>query len=226
MTRPILILDLFCGGGGAGSGLAKHGIVVGIDNKPLCHRYYPSVFVCKDVFELNIEFLRLFDFIWASPPCQEFSQVTKRWKKQDPIKYKHPDLVDPTRQLLIKAGVPWVIENVVGAPLRVDLTLCGLMFGLDLYRHRIFECSFPITQPIHPVHDGQQPCVIKNVEVTGNVMNFMFFWYFKDLLLVFTIMWRSHEIVIEMLIILFLVRLSHGRTPASRSIQPYDTSIR
>ena len=54
--------------------------------------------------------------------------------------------------------MPWVIENVVGSPLPVqsDLfgshgtELCGSMFGLQMfglqvYRHRLFEASFPLT---------------------------------------------------------------------------------
>lgn len=58
-----------------------------------------------------------------------------------------------TRELLIAAGVPWVIENVVGAPLRNPILLCGSMFGLrtpdgaELRRHRLFETSFPVTAP-------------------------------------------------------------------------------
>jgi len=57
---------------------------------------------------------------------------------------KHPDLVEPTRQLLELSGKPFVIENVVGAPLRVDLMLCGTMFGLPIIRHRIFESNVPM----------------------------------------------------------------------------------
>ncbi len=30
--------------------------------------------------------------------------------------------------------------------------LCGGMFGLRSYRHRHFECSFPVDQPEHPKH--------------------------------------------------------------------------
>jgi DNA (cytosine-5)-methyltransferase 1 len=34
-----------------------------------------------------------------------------------------------------------VIENVPGAPMRRDATLCGTMFGSSLRRHRWFESS-------------------------------------------------------------------------------------
>lgn len=59
---------------------------------------------------------------------------------------------DPIRERLKATGTPWVIENVVGAPLRVDLMLCAAAFGLRSYRHRIFEASFPMEQPPHPEH--------------------------------------------------------------------------
>jgi DNA (cytosine-5)-methyltransferase 1 len=82
-----------------------------------------------------------------SPPCQRFSQLATR---EDLSGY--PDLIEPIRAKLIAAGVPYVIENVPGAPIRKDLMLCGAMFGLRCYRHRHFECSFPVAQPPHPKH--------------------------------------------------------------------------
>lgn len=87
-----------------------------------------------------------FDFIWASPPCQAFT-LCQRIRGNE-----HPDLIEPTRQRLRASGVPWCIENVVGAPLIEPIELCGAMFGLRTYRHRIFECSFPIAAPAHPPH--------------------------------------------------------------------------
>lgn len=65
---------------------------------------------------------------------------------------KYPDLVDPVRELLIEKGLPYVIENVPGAPLRDPITLCGQMFGLELYRHRLFESNIPLQEPLHPKH--------------------------------------------------------------------------
>jgi len=63
---------------------------------------------------------------------------------------KHDDFVPQTRAMLKASGLPWAIENVVGAPLVDPITLCGTMFGLgvedaDLRRHRLFELSHPIT---------------------------------------------------------------------------------
>ncbi|MBM4685673.1 hypothetical protein GS532_17805 [Rhodococcus hoagii] len=52
---------------------------------------------------------------------------------------EHPELVGPTRDLLLEIGKPYVIENVVGAPLIDPILMCGAMFpGLRTYRHRLF----------------------------------------------------------------------------------------
>jgi hypothetical protein len=56
---------------------------------------------------------------------------------------KYPDLIEPTRAALIATGLPYIIENVPGSPLRADLRLCGCQFGLwRLKRERWFECSW------------------------------------------------------------------------------------
>jgi DNA (cytosine-5)-methyltransferase 1 len=47
-------------------------------------------------------------------------------------------------------GVPYVIENVPGAPLLKPCILCGSMFGLDIQRHRLFEANFSLFAPAHP----------------------------------------------------------------------------
>lgn len=136
-------LDLFCGEGGASMGLHLAGFeVTGVDINPQPN--YPFKFVQADVMNMDLGWA---DFYWASPPCQPFTVLGGR---EDLSKY--PDLIDKTRQLLESTGKPWVMENVVGAPLRADLTLCANYFGLRSYRHRIFECSFPVKQPGHPPH--------------------------------------------------------------------------
>jgi DNA (cytosine-5)-methyltransferase 1 len=116
--------------------------MVGVDIKP--QPRYPFKFIQADAMTIPLDD---FDFAWASPPCQKFCALATR---EDLSHY--PDLIDPIRQRLIRAGIPFVIENVPGAPVRKDLVLCGAMFGLRSYRHRHFECSFPIEQPEHPKH--------------------------------------------------------------------------
>jgi len=155
----VRILDLFCGGGGVAVGLYRASplaMVIGVDNYGNCAKYYPGTFILNDVFKLRKSFLRKFDLIWASPPCTAYSAITNCRRRKD-FNYEEIDLVEPTRELLLETGKPYVIENVIGAPIRVDLMLCGLMVGLPLYRHRIFEIEgFSVPQPEHPKHDGQQ----------------------------------------------------------------------
>lgn len=141
MRRPVA-LDLFCCQGGASQGLDAAGFqVVGIDivEQP----NYPFPFIRADAITT---LPRGFDFVWASPPCQAHT-LAQRIQGNE-----HPDLIDPTRAMLRASGIPYVIENVVGAPLENPIMLCGAMFGLMTYRHRLFECSFPVSVPPHPDH--------------------------------------------------------------------------
>jgi DNA (cytosine-5)-methyltransferase 1 len=127
----VRILDLFCGAGGAAMGLHRafpEAEIVGVDIKPQPH--YPFIFVQADAITCPIEG---FDFIWASPPCQDHMQTPHR-------KHGTGWMLHATRSRM--NGTPWVIENVPGAPLRKDYVLCGCHFGLKhLRRKRIFETS-------------------------------------------------------------------------------------
>lgn len=148
VTRPRL-LDLFCGAGGAGMGYHRAGFeVVGVDINPQPH--YPFEFHQMDAMTLQAEvdapWLETFDAIHASPPCQAYSAAGQIWKGRLP-EDRHPDLVDATRAFLVSAGLPYVIENVVGAPLTNYVVLCGDMFGLGVKRHRLFETSFMVWNP-------------------------------------------------------------------------------
>lgn len=137
-------LDLFCCAGGATKGLQSAGFhVTGVDIAPQ-PRYCGNAFHRADALDFPTDG---FDFIWASPPCQKFCRLRTR---EDLSHY--PDLIEPVRAKLVASGKPFVIENVPEAPVRKDLMLCGCMFGLRSYRHRHFECSFPIEQPQHPKH--------------------------------------------------------------------------
>ena len=53
----------------------------------------------------------------------------------------------PTRDLLEASGLPYVIENVVGAPLLDPIRLCGSSFDLGVQRHRLFESNLPLFAP-------------------------------------------------------------------------------
>lgn len=105
---------------------------------------YPFKFHLESALEAD---LSPFDFVWASPPCQAHTSL-RSVEKRD-----YECFIDRTRTKLKEWGGPYVIENVVGAPLLNPITLCGAMFpGLRVYRHRLFESNFPLTAPTHPKH--------------------------------------------------------------------------
>jgi len=145
-------LDLFCGAGGAALGLDRAGYdVVGVDINP--QPRYPYHFIHDDAMGHRVlgdwKFLQQFELIWASPPCQGYS-VANNCQKKD-----YPKLIPDVRQYLLQSGRRYVIENVVGAPLINPILLCGAMFGLKTYRHRLFESRpedelrFPTNHPKH-----------------------------------------------------------------------------
>ena len=133
------MLDLFCGAGGASVGYERAGFeVVGVDLKKM--RQYPLTLIQGDCLELSVDFLREFDVIHASPPCQKFSAYNRRKGAGEFA----VNLIPETRDLLRESGKPYVIENVPGAPLIDPVQLCGSSFGLDVRRHRLFESNVPL----------------------------------------------------------------------------------
>lgn len=142
------LLDLFCCAGGAAMGYHRAGFAVtGIDIKPQPN--YPFEFHQGDALEYLEAHGHEYDAIHASPPCQSYSAMSKC---RPGLAETYPDLVGPTRRVLDEVGVPYVIENVVGSPVRPDVTLCGHMFNLPLYRHRVFESNVALPQPDHVAH--------------------------------------------------------------------------
>ena len=156
--RQFRALDLYCGGGGATKGLQRAGFhVTGVDIRPQ-KRYCGDRFFQADALDFAIDaremYLsqeddnedRLFDFIWASPPCQAYSVAASN-RRRDGVIY--PDLIAATRAKLIETDITWVMENVPGSPMRADVILCGSMFGLRIARHRVFESNitgWPLVQ--------------------------------------------------------------------------------
>jgi DNA (cytosine-5)-methyltransferase 1 len=145
--RPRL-LDLFCCAGGAAIGYSNSGFeVIGVDIEEQPH--YPLPFVKADALKLDPEFIASFDAVHASPPCQSYSDLAKRNKNAD----EWPRLIEPVRNMLIRSALPYVIENVDGAPLINPVVLCGTMFPeLRVLRHRLFEANFIILTPPHTKH--------------------------------------------------------------------------
>ncbi len=161
------LLDLFCGAGGAARGYQGAGFhVTGVDHEPQ-PRYAGDAFVQADALEYVAEHGRDFDAIHASPPCQGYSIMHNLpWLRGR----EYPLLILPTREMLEALGKPYVVENVMGA--RYGSTtlkkrgleahglkagwLCGGMFGLPFYRHRLFATNWFWLAPGHPKHAGRQ----------------------------------------------------------------------
>lgn len=119
-------------------GLYRAGFdVVGVDYAKQPN--YPFRFVQANALHPPVN-LGAFDLIWASPPCQKHVGFNRAWNTR--VQVCH---IEKVRELL--SGLPLtVIENVVGAPLKNAVRLCGSNFGLKVRRHRLFETTFPISQ--------------------------------------------------------------------------------
>lgn len=133
------LLDLFCGAGGAAMGYHRAGFhVVGVDVVPQPN--YPFEFHQADALTYPVDG---YDAIHASPICQGFTAYKRRPGHVRP----RPNLIPAVRERLTAAGVPYIIENVPGAPLIDPITLCGSAFQLDVRRHRLFESNIALTAP-------------------------------------------------------------------------------
>src|SRR5215218_4959062 len=141
MTRPKL-LDLFCCEGGASEGYHRAGFdVYGADNDPRALRRYPWPSYQGDwtdalTWALNHHNITA---IHASPPCQAYSTTRNMAGTGGPAKF--PALIPDVRAALQATGLPYVIENVPGAPMHNPVILCGRAYGLASARHRLFESN-------------------------------------------------------------------------------------
>ena len=159
------LLDLYCGGGGGARGYQLAGFhVTGVDYKPQS-RYIGEEFVQADALEYLAEHGHDYDAIHASPPCQGYSIMNNLpWLRGR----DYPLLLLPTIEMLDGLGKPYVIENVMGARhgsktlkkrgleshgLKAGW-LCGAMFGLPFYRHRLFSTNWMWLAPGHPRHEA------------------------------------------------------------------------
>lgn len=146
-SKPRL-LDAFCGAGGCAKGYQRAGFhVTGIDDRSMPN-YAGDVFIQGDAIVYIAAHGREFDVIHVSPPCKVHTSLKAFSGVQ------HVNLIPPTRRVLRATGLPWVIENVPGAPLIDPITLCGSSFGLGVQRHRLFESSVELSAPACD-HRGQ-----------------------------------------------------------------------
>ena len=153
--RPRL-LDLFCGQGGCARGYVEAGFdVTGVDlnEQPRYPLSGASAFVRADALEYLAAHGAGYDAIHASPPCQGYSRMRHLpWLKGR----QYPMLIPETLRLLGASGRPWVVENVEDAHPALRgyhcVRLCGTMFGLKVYRHRLFASNILLLEPDHPKH--------------------------------------------------------------------------
>lgn len=177
MSPKPKLLDLFCCQGGAGMGYHQAGFeVVGVDIDP--QPKYPFKIHQTDALEYFRNHANEFQAWHASPPCQAHTNAQKIQKNY------HRDFLPEVRHMFHEANryrthhqipeVPWVIENVPGAPLVEPYELCGAMFDLGTYRHRQFETNFILTVPAHPEHVkrttkmGRKPVDGEMMHIVGN----------------------------------------------------------
>jgi DNA (cytosine-5)-methyltransferase 1 len=141
----VRLLDLFCKAGGASMGYHQAGFeVVGIDIKK--QKRYPFEFIQADALEVlqDIDYLKTFDVLAGSPPCQTHS-ITQHLRNAQGKSTDKIDLIPQTREGFVKSGKPYVIENVPGAPLINPVVMCGSSFNLKVRRHRLFESNLELT---------------------------------------------------------------------------------
>jgi DNA (cytosine-5)-methyltransferase 1 len=156
------LLDLFCGAGGCAVGYERAGFeVVGVDINP--QPRYPFEFHQADAMMYPLDG---FDAIHASPPCQFFTQMRASWRAQG-VNDGYVDLLTPTLERLRASGLPYVVENVVGAgkAMRATVVLHGGMFDLKVHRPRLFETSFAVMAAKEPIR--KQPVGVYDTRPRG-----------------------------------------------------------
>lgn len=167
MSQPKLkCIDLFCGAGGCSVGYARAGFeVCGVDLHP--QPDYPFPFTQADALTVD---LSEYDLVVASPPCHFYSNSWARSKHKDK---EYPDLIVPTRNYINSFNKPYIMENVEGAKTHMidPVKLCGTMFDLQVFRHRMFEAGGglpPLTAPGRCNHKGKK-CVSPYFKEGGNM---------------------------------------------------------
>jgi DNA (cytosine-5)-methyltransferase 1 len=139
VTRRPLLIDFYCAAGGSSMGFHRAGFdVVGVDVEP--QPRYPFRFIRADAVTDGASLIA--DLrpvaVAGSPPCKLHTSVRHTIRPGARLVYP-VNLIPETRAMFDASGLPYVIENVPGAPLADPLVLCGSMFDLAVRRHRLFE---------------------------------------------------------------------------------------
>lgn len=127
--------------------------VIGVDNVQR-DRYIGDDFILGDALVIGRSLISRTRpaLILGSPPCGSYSAL----RVSPGNKLNHGLLIPGTRAIFKASGIPYVIENVAGAPVRKDVRLCGEMFGLSVLQHRYFELGgWQAASPPHPRHRGR-----------------------------------------------------------------------
>jgi len=155
-----LLVDLYCGQGGASAGYAQAGFRVrGVDNTP--QPLYPWTLTRADALDL-LAFPPPDVTAWhASPPCTDHTTL-QGWEHVKP--HGTADLLARTIDALRAQPLPWVVENVVSrstlAVMSSAQVACGRALGIpQLRRHRLFLASFPLVLPPCDCANGVRPAL-------------------------------------------------------------------
>lgn len=143
MSKPRL-LDLFSCQGGAARGYADAGWhVTCVDIEPQPRN--PFEFHQADAIEFLAAHWREFNAVHASPPCQDYLNLTKVNAALGRTS-GHERLIAETRAALEATDLPWVIENVEDARRELidPVRICGTGLGRPIRRHRLFESNVPL----------------------------------------------------------------------------------
>lgn len=140
--------------------------VHGMDKDP--QPRYPFKFfqydICDAAGDLRLDpkwIRKRYQAVVGSPPCQFHSPLYNLENTKHAL-----NLIPQTRELLEATGLPYIIENVVGARdhLIDPIMLCGTEFFLgaqcrdgvwrELRRHRLFESNVPISRLSDCYHEA------------------------------------------------------------------------
>ena len=122
MLRKPRLLDLFCCAGGSGVGYSQAGFeVIGVDvqlqGTIRFHSFRRMPYTRSEIHRAVRRRSRI-------PPMPAYSDLAKRNGNAD----EWPRLIEPVRDMLVQSGLPYVIENVDGAPLHNTVVLCRTIF--------------------------------------------------------------------------------------------------
>lgn len=155
-----LLVDLYCGQGGATAGYVQAGFrVMGVDNVP--QPRYPGTAVQADAL-MVLACPHPGVSAWhASPPCTDHTTLQGHANVNP---HGTADLLVQTIVALRAQSLPWVVENVVSpstlAVMDGAQVACGRALGIpQLARHRLFLASFPLTLPPCDCANGVRPAL-------------------------------------------------------------------